>query len=164
MTKSNFWRIGTTFGLGALLLTGCATDQVQPDQGITLKPGEGIAAVVFDTLDVLSVVTLKSPDKDGVEIDVGNVGKGVTMFVYAVPAGTYCLTRFTTGFYRFYQDDPTHGICFDVVAGKVAYSGNLAPRAYGHDTRTDQNYYWPVFEKSFKQEYPKLAQYAIVTP
>lgn len=150
--------------LGVALLAGCgATDPVQPDQDLQLQPGYGIAAVVFDTLDALSVSTIKSPDTK-VEINVGYVDKGVHMFVYALPAGSYCLTRFNTDFYRFYQDDPTHGICFDVIAGKVAYSGNLAPRAYGKAVRTDQNYYWPEFEKSFKQDYPKLARYPIVTP
>lgn len=163
MMTARIWTIAV-LALTAVLLTGCGgTDPVQPDQDVQLQPGYGIGVVVFDTLDALSVATIKSPDTK-VEVDVGYVDKGVHMFVYALPAGSYCLTRFNTGFWRFHQDDPTHGICFDVVVGKVAYSGNLAPRAYGKSVRTDQNYHWAEFEKSFKQGYPKLAQYPIVTP
>lgn len=150
--------------VGLVTMVGCgSTDPVHPDQDVTLQPGYGIAAVVFDTLDVLTTVTIKSPD-NGTEVDVGSVGKGMNMYVYAVPAGSYCLTRFDTGFYRYHTNDQTHGVCFDVIAGKVAYSGNLAPRAYLEGVRTDQNYDWTGFEKVFKQDYPKLASLSIVTP
>ena len=164
MTRSRYTCIWTMIGLGTLLLAGCGTDPVQPDQDVSLQPGYGIAAVVFDNLDTLTAITIKSPDPKGGEVDISYADKGVHMFVYALPAGSYCLTHFNTSFYRFTQDDLTHGICFDVVAGKVAYSGNLAPRAVGHATRTYQNYYWSVFEKSFKDQYPKLTNYPIVTP
>ncbi len=157
-------RIWISVGLVAALLAGCGTNPVTPDQDVTLQPGYGIAAVVFDTLDVLNSVTIKSPDRNGTELAVGFVDKGVHLNVYAVPAGTYCLVKFHTAFYKITQDDPTHGVCFDVVAGKVAYSGNLAPRARGQTLWTYQNYDWPAFEKMFKEQYPKLASYPLVTP
>src|SRR6478752_3989776 len=93
-------------GLGMALLAGCgATDDalVKPDQDITLQPNQGFAAIVMDTLDSLSVTTIKSPDTK-VELDLGYVDKGIHMYVYAVPAGTYCLVRFNTGFWRFHQE------------------------------------------------------------
>jgi len=164
MNRWHLSRLCAVIGLGVLLLAGCGTDPVSPDQDVSLQPGYGVAAVVFDNLDVLTAVTIKSPDPKGGEVDISYVGKGVTMFVYTLPAGSYCLTHFNTAFYRFTQDDMTHGICFDVVAGKVAYSGNLAPRAVGRDTKTFQNYYWAAFEKSFKDQYPKLANLPIVKP
>jgi hypothetical protein len=153
----------TTIGLVAVFLAACGTDQVQPDQDVTLQPGYGIAAVVFDTLDPLNAVSVASRDNKGGQLDIGFVDKGVSLFVYAVPSGSYCLSQFHTGFYRFWTLDP-HDDCFDVVAGKVAYSGNFTPRAYGHSVRTAQNYDWPAFEKMFKEKYPKLAHYPIVTP
>jgi hypothetical protein len=158
------WRIEGLSCLAALLLAGCGLDPVKPDQEIVLQPGEGIAAVVFDTLDVLNAVTIRSPDRNGMEFGVSYVDKGVHLYVFIVPAGSYCLVKFQTSFYTITQDDPTHGVCFDVVAGKVAYSGNLSPRAHGQSLQTDQNYDWPAFEKMFKEQYPKLAQYPIVTP
>ncbi|HEY3644485.1 MAG TPA: hypothetical protein VGM16_04035 [Gammaproteobacteria bacterium] len=162
--RLNRLHIWMTLGLGSLLLTGCGTDAIQPDQEITLQSGDGIAAVVFDNLDQLTAVNIDSADGKGKDISIGLVDKGVHMFVFEVPAGSYCLTHFNTAFYRFTQNDLTHGICFDVVPGKVAYSGNFAPRAYGQSTQTNQNYDWPWFQKVFKEQYPKLAQYPIVTP
>lgn len=153
-------------GMGLAMLAGCGatTDSlVQPDQEVTLQPNQGFAAVVMDTLDALSVTTIKSPDNKDVELDLGYVDKGVHMYVYAVPAGTYCLVRFNTGFYRFHQES-SRDVCFDVVPGKVAYSGNLAPRAVGHQAITYQNYDWAAFKKMFKEQYPKLANYPIVSP
>jgi hypothetical protein len=157
--------IGVVVLSGVVMLAGCGgMDSVKPDQDVTLQPGHGIAAVVMDTLDPLNAVSIKSPDNKDVELEISHVDVGVHMSVFVVPAGSYCLTKFFTGSYVFTQDDQTHGICFDVVPGKVAYSGNLAPRAYGQNTRTDQNYNWPAFEKMFKEQYPKLANYPIVTP
>lgn len=153
------------FGACTVLLAGCGgTDSIKPDQEVVLKPGDGIAAVVFDTVDTLNTVSIDSPDHKDVEIGITVVDKGANLFVFEVPAGTYCLTRFYTGFYRYIQEDPTHGVCFDVIAGKVAYSGNFAPGVYNGRVMTYQNYNWPGFEKTFKAMYPKLASIPIVTP
>jgi hypothetical protein len=163
MTKRHHLQM--TVGLGILLLAGCGgTEPVHPDQEVALQPGDGVAAVVFDTLDSLNSIVIKSPDHKDQELSVGFVDKGIHMLVFEVPAGTYCLSKFHTGFYVFTQKDQTHGICWDVVPGKVAYSGNLAPRAYGQDVFTGQNYDWAMFKKNFKEQYPKLANFPIVTP
>lgn len=45
-------------------LAGCGLDPVQPDQEITLQPGQGIAAVVIDSLDPLNAFYIKSADND----------------------------------------------------------------------------------------------------
>ena len=151
MIRSRYTRIWMMIVSGALLLAGCGTDPVQPDQEVQLQPGYGIAAVVFDTLDTLTAIDIESPDRKGGAVSIAYVEKGVHTFVYTLPAGRYCLTHFNTSFFRFTQNDPIHGICFDVIPGKVAYSGNLAPRAYGQSTRTDQNYDWRWFEGMFKE-------------
>lgn len=154
-----------TLGLSTLLLAGCGgTEPVHPDQDLALQPGYGIEAVVFDNLDSLNSIVIRSPDHPDQEVSIGFVDKGIHMLVFEVPAGSYCLVKFHTAFYTIIQDDPTHGVCWDVVPGKVAYSGNLAPRAYGKSLRTDQNYDWAMFKKNFKDQYPKLANYPLVTP
>ena len=165
MIRLSKLRNGVMIGLCAVLLAGCGgTDAVQPDQDVTLQPGYGIAAVLFHTADQLNSVGIDSLDHKGSDLSISLVDSGVHLYVFAVPAGTYCLVRFYTGFYRFVQNDPTHGVCFDVLAGKVAYSGTLAPGTYDGAVRTDQNYDWVIFEKMFKDQYPKLANYPIVRP
>ena len=165
MTRLNYWCIGLFLSMGTVLLAGCGgTDTVQPDQTVVLQPGDGIAAVVFDTVDQLTAVSIDSADHKDAGIGISFIDKGVHLYVFVVPAGSYCLTHFNTGFYRFTQNDQTHGVCFDVVPGKVAYSGNLAPGDYNGEVMTAQNYEWPAFEKMFKEQYPKLVSYPIVTP
>lgn len=157
-------RIGAMIGLSVVLLAGCGgTDTVKPDQDVSLPPGDGIAAVLFHTADQLTAVSIDSIDHKGADIGISFVDKGLNLYVFVVPAGTYCLTRFNTGFYRFTQNE-ARGVCFDVLPGKVAYSGTLTPGSYDGGVRTDQNYDWAIFEKMFKDQYPKLASYPIVTP
>jgi len=157
-----------TLIMGLALLAGCgATDPVQPDQELTLPPGNGIAVVVVDSLDPLNGITLKSPDhKDAPDLEVGHVDKGVTMRVYVLPAGSYCVFSFFFGIHQFKEKDPDHDVCFDVIAGIVAYSGNIGPRSNGSSKSATmmQHYDWKVFESAFKVGYPKLSQYPIVTP
>lgn len=160
----NHLRVGVTIAFGMIVLSGCGgVDPVQPDQNVALQPGYGIAAVGFDTLDPLNAIDLRSADPNGVQLGVSFVDKGSHLFVFAVPAGSYCLRSFHTGFYKFWTID-SHDDCFDVVAGKVAYSGNYTPRAYGKSVQTPQMYDWAAFEKTFKDQYPKLASLPIVTP
>ena len=147
------------------VLAACGLDPVQPDQEVTLPPGDGIAAVVLDTLDPINAFYIKSPDNSAAPtIEVTHVNVGVTLFPFVVPAGRYCVTRYSFSTYDITQNHPKDGVCFDVVAGKVAYSGNLAPRGHGGGVYVDQNYDWRGFEKMWKDQYPKLAQYPIVTP
>lgn len=160
----NYPRGWTAIALAVVLLGGCGgVDPVQPDQNVALPEGYGIAAVGFDTLDSLNAIDIGASDPKGVKLGVNYVDKGVHLFVFAVPSGTYCLRSFHTGFYKFWTLNPLDD-CFDVIAGKVAYSGNYTPRAYGRSVKTPQMYDWPTFEKSFKEQYPKLANLPIVTP
>ncbi|HSC48010.1 MAG TPA: hypothetical protein VLG68_07980 [Gammaproteobacteria bacterium] len=157
--------IWVVIGLSAAFLTGCGLDPVQPDQDTNLQPDQGIAAVILDTLDPLNAIYIKSADNNSAPtIEINHVDIGVHLFAFVVPAGSYCITRYSFGNYYITQSDPKHGVCFDVIAGKVAYSGNLAPRVHGGGIYVDQNYDWPGFKKMFKEQYPKLAAYPIVTP
>lgn len=148
-----------------LMLNGCGVDAVKPGQAVALKPDQGIAAVVIDTLDPLDNITFGSPDDSNApDIVIAGVQPGKTMFVYVVPAATYCVMSFNFGRYRFIAKDLKHGTCFDVIAGKVAYSGNIGPRVYNRQVLTGQTYNWVAFRKQLKQEYPNLSGYPVVTP
>lgn len=164
MNVSRSISIPTLAGL-LLLLAGCGLDPVQPDQAITLQPGQGIAAVVIDSLDPLNAFYIKSADNESAPaIKIQHVDVGVHLYIFVVPAGSYCVTRFSSGNYSITQDDPKHGVCFYVIAGKIAYSGNLAPRGYNGKVYVDQNYEWSAFQKMLKDQYPKLVDYPVVTP
>ena len=158
-------------------VSGCGTATIEKGQQITLGPNEGIAAVVMDALNPLSQITFEGTDKGGTTIKIPSAPIGVTMYLFAVPAGHYCLSRYAAGMTEITSTDQENGDCFDVVAGKIAYSGNLAPRAFnssgtwirnqlvGYDIRTLQNFEWAAFEKRMQDEYPDLvAKYPIVTP
>lgn len=145
------------------LLAGCGLAPVERGQHVTLGPNEGIAAVVMDTLDPLNQIQLWSPTNDGKGMTIPSAPVGVSMYLFVVPAGNYCVASFWFGQRELYLKDRKQGVCFQVVAGKIAYSGNLAPRAYGpDDLRTDQNFEWGAFETKLKAEYPEVAaQYPI---
>lgn len=163
----NMFRSILILMMAGLLVTlaGCGLDPVQPDQGITLQPGQGIAAVVMDTLDPLNAIYIKSADNDRAPtIEIHHVEVGVHLFVFVVPPGSYCVTRYSYLNYYITQNDPKHGVCFYVIAGKIAYSGNLSPRSYNGKLYVDQNYNWEAFRKMLKDQYPKLAPYPVVTP
>lgn len=146
-------------------LAGCGLDPVQPDQAITLQPDQGIAAVVIDSLDPLNAIYIKSADNDRAPmIEIQHVDAGIHLFVFILPPGNYCVTRFSYRNYRITQSDPKHGVCFYVIVSKIAYSGNLAPRAYNGEVYVDQNYEWSAFQKTLRDQYPKLAGYPVVTP
>lgn len=157
-----------TFATMAVLLmslAGCGLDPVQPDQAITLQSDQGIAAVVIDSLDPLNAIYIKSADNDSAPtIEIQHVDVGIHLFVFVVPPGSYCVTRYSYGNYYITQNDPKHGVCFYVIAGKIAYSGNLAPRGYNGKVYVDQNYEWSAFQKMLRDQYPKLAGYPVVTP
>jgi hypothetical protein len=153
--------------MAGLLLAGCgATDPVQPDQDVTLPKGVGIAAVVINSRDPLTGVTFRSRDyPDAAPLQVGGVDRGITLRVFLLPAGSYCAAAFGYRDVLLKERGSDHEVCFDVIPGKVAYSGDIGPR--GDDQNRIlmfQRYNWPAFEKMFKEQYPKLAPYPIVTP
>lgn len=163
MGRIGSWCVGLA---AAIALAGCGLAPIEKGQPVKLGPNDGIAAVVIDSLDNLDQMMIQGTDKNGITLKISNAPVGLHLYVFVVPAGTYCLSRFSLGFATIEQNDQKHGVCFDVIAGKIAYSGNLAPRAYGqNDLRTDQEYDWKAFEAKLKAEYPDLAaRYPIVTP
>lgn len=172
-------RIGSlcTGLVSAITLVGCGLAPVQKGQTVTLGPNEGIAAVVTDALNVLGQVEIDGTDPKGATMKIPTAPVGVNMYLFVVPAGHYCLASYSVGMSEIAMDDTLHGDCFDVIAGKIAYSGNLAPRAFsesgtwgrgtleGYTVKTLQNFEWDSFQKNLKAEYPAIAaKYPVVTP
>lgn len=161
----------------AVMLAGCGLAPIDKRQSVSLGPNEGIAAVVTDSLNTLSQVTIEGTDPNSASMKISMAPVGVSMYLFVVPAGHYCLTQYSVGMSLVEMDDKLHGDCFDVVAGKIAYSGNLAPRAFsssgtwgkngleGYNIKTLQNFEWDAFQKKLKEEYPAVAaKYPVVTP
>ena len=161
--RMRLWTVAAT----AILVTACSTAQIKPGQAVQLKPGEGIAAVVIDSTDPIGDIQFQSRDNPDNQIRIAGLDNpGVNLFLFAVPAGTYCESVFHYGDWKFTPEGRENARCFDVLAGRTAYSGNLAPRAFGdRDVRMMQNYTWTQFENQMKRDYPDLvAKYPIVTP
>ncbi|MGE5625071.1 MAG: hypothetical protein ACM3ZT_05935 [Bacillota bacterium] len=148
-----------------VLLTGCGVDMVKPDQAVKLQPGQGIAAVVIDTLDPLDSITIDSPDNSHApSIVMESVQKGISLFVYKVPTGKYCVVSIHYGVWRITQKDPGNGACFEVTEGKVSYSGNIGPRVYGTEVRTAQAFDWKSFQEMLTHWYPNLSGIPVALP
>lgn len=165
MTKPRLLLYGL-LAAAILPICGCGVAPIERGDAVTLGPTEGIAAVVIDTLDDVTQLEVDGTDKGGVELKIPSAPKGVDMYVFAAPAGTYCLANFHYGRILIFMKDQKHGVCFDVIPGKIAYSGNIAPRAFGEGRIiTAQNYQWGWFESALNKDYPKLtAAYPVVTP
>jgi hypothetical protein len=118
------------------------------------------------SLDPLKQISINSTDKGGQTLKIPYVPAGTTLNVFATPAGTYCVAEYYFQFIRITLNDQKHGVCFDVIPGKIAYSGNITPSADSpNDIETYQTYDWKGFEAKLKSEYPTLAaQYPIVKP
>jgi hypothetical protein len=148
-----------------MLIGGCSLAPVSQDEAVTLKPNEGIAVLIFQTLDPINGITFKSPDNNDISaLDIDRVLPGTHMLVFILPEATYCLISYHYMDYIITQNDQKHGDCFDVVAGKIAYSGDLVPGMKGGVPVVLQDYQWAAFKKRLGDEYPKLASYPIVAP
>ena len=164
-TTNRIATLAVMLGL-ATLLPGCGLAPIEQGQQVSLGPNEGVAAVVIDSLDLLSQISFDAVGHDAKPLAITDAPKGISLYVFVVPAGTYCSSGFHFGNWSFHSIDPHHTGCFDVIAGKIAYSGNIAPRAVGpNDIRTYQNYDWRGFEEMLKKQYPDIAaKYPLVTP
>src|SRR5882724_1646486 len=151
--------------LGASLLAGCAVlnsqPPITPGQSAQLQPGEGIAALVMDTLDPVTQVLLVSTDDKGPTLDLPSMPAGRTLALFPVPTGVYCLKQFSYGRYRFYSKKLELG-CFQVTEGHISYSGSIKPTA-GRDPATgedgamiEQAYEPAIFMALLKQQYPQV--------
>src|SRR5690242_4717087 len=112
----------TSIAAATLALVACSVAPLQRDQAVELAPGQGLAAVMFDALDPLTHVIIEGRHGPTLVIDAVPVGRSI--YLFPVPAGTYCFTRFRTGEWEF-TGKRGELACFAVEAGKLSYSGTL---------------------------------------
>lgn len=143
--------------MGAVFLAGCSNLQpIQQDQPLLLAAGDGIAAVQFDTLDHLTQAQIVSAQPDGKTLDIPDVPVGQSTYLFEVPAGRYCLQRFSYGGYLIFHKGEYVG-CFVVPAGEVGFSGIFSPRAEGGGIVAGQNLDVTSAKAELKRDFPHIA-------
>ena len=158
-------RIWVWFAALALLaaLNACGTAPIQHDQAVHLQAGQGLMAVVMDTLDPITQVIIGPKQKDGATIDIPSVPAGLNVYLYPVPAGDYCFVAFQYASWHF-TSDPDHPLCFQVKAGELGYSGSLAPRVEGGRVISHQDMDLEGFRTLLAEHYPIIAKQFLPPP
>lgn len=139
-----------------LSMVGCGTAPLQQDQPVYLQPGQGLAAITFDTLDSLNQVIIE-PKAGGSKLDVTSVPVGKNIYLFPVPAGQYCFTRFEYGRWSFTAKQGDMA-CFEVQTGELSYSGTLAPRVEDGVVMTHQVMDVAGFRALLAGRYPIIAK------
>jgi hypothetical protein len=140
----------------AAILSACATAPLPQDQSVTLWPDQGLAAVMIDTLDPISQVTFQQQGGGG-KLIVAAVPPGIGLYLFPTRAGRYCMTRFYYANFDFAADKGALQ-CFQVLAGKLSYSGTLAPRVEDGKPVTRQVLDPQGFRVVLEQRYPTVAK------
>ena len=148
------WRV--VVGALVALLSACATAPLPQDQAVTLWPDQGLAAVMIDTLDPITLVTFQQQD-GGNKLIVASVPPGIGLYLFPIRAGRYCMTRFHYANFDFAAEKSALQ-CFQVTAGKLSYSGTLAPRVEGGKPVTHQVQDPQGFRVLLEHQYPQVAK------
>ncbi|HEV2109904.1 MAG TPA: hypothetical protein VGT99_01010 [Gammaproteobacteria bacterium] len=143
--------------MGAFVLGGCSSVQpIQQDQPLLLAAGDGIAAVQFDTLDMLTQVQFVSAQAGGKTLNIPSVPVGRSTYLFEVPAGRYCLQRFSYGNYLL-SNKGDYADCFVVRAGEVGFSGIYSPRAQNGQVVAGQDLDVADAKAALRRDYPHIA-------
>lgn len=147
------------------LLAACSNVQpIQQDQPILLAKGDGLAAVVMNTMDPLSEVFVRPAASGGTTLEIPSVPVGRTIFLFEVKAGNYCLQQFHFGEIEFFGQGADVE-CFVVPEGQLGYSGDLMPRVNNRQVFIHQDYDFDSFRALLRRDYPKIAaQFAPQAP
>jgi hypothetical protein len=139
----------------AALLCGCAAAPLQHDQTVSLGSDQGLAAVMIDTLDPLTEVAFRQPD-GGRKLVVAAVPAGINIYLFPIRAGRYCMTGFHFANLDFKMGGAPE--CFQVSAGRLSYSGTLAPRVEDGRPVTHQVMDLQGFRVLLGEQYPTIAR------
>ena len=140
----------------AALLGACAGAPLPQDQSVTLYPDQGLAAVMIDTLDPITQVTFQQQG-GGSKLIVAAVPPGIGLYLFPTRAGRYCLIRFHYANFDFAAEKRALQ-CFQVTAGRLSYSGTLAPRVEEGKPVTRQVQDPQGFRVLLEQRYPRVAK------
>lgn len=143
--------------VAVMALSGCSSLQpLQQDQPLVLDKGQGIAVVQMNTLDDMSNVQLVAENGDGATLDIPTVPVGKSLYLFVVPAGSYCMQRFNYGRILIFNKGEKNG-CFQVPAGQLGFSGEFEPRGQGGGVYMGQNLDVAASQAALKQAYPRVA-------
>ncbi|HLW75244.1 MAG TPA: hypothetical protein VKT74_09270 [Gammaproteobacteria bacterium] len=140
-----------------LALTACGVTPIRQDLMVHLSQGQGLAAVMLDTYDPLSLVTIEPRSAGGSDFNIPAVPVGSNIYVFAVPAGHYCFTSYQYGQWKMSGKSGELG-CFDVPTGGLGYSGTLAPRVENGKVVTHQVMDPAGFRALLTARYPVIAK------
>lgn len=139
------------------LLAACSSLQpIQQDQPILLAKGDGLAAIVMNTMDPVSEVFVRPAASGGTTMEIPSVPVGRTIYLFEVKAGNYCLQQFHFGQIEFFGQG-ANVECFVVPEGQLGYSGDLAPRVNDRQVYIHQDYDFDSFRTLLQHDYPKIA-------
>lgn len=153
-------RLSIALAVLTLGISGCSTNQAIEDKMPQLQPGQGIAAVVIDTDQDISQVSMIPITGTGHELLIPSVPTGEHLYLFVAAAGTYCMHHFNAGSHLF--DAKSDDQCFAVDAGKISYGGvytpfvgfNFSLATVGAVSQDDD---WDSFWKLMKATYPNIA-------
>lgn len=159
VARGGFMKTYAKLAAGAMLLglAACGVAPIQQDQPVHLQPGQGLMAVMLDTLDPLSQVIIDPGASGGANFRISAVPIGKSIYLFAAPAGHYCFTRYRYGRWEMYGKGGELG-CFDVPAGGLGYSGTLAPRVENGRVVTHQVMDAAGFRTLLTALYPVIAR------
>jgi len=137
-----------------VLLQACTPTAVNPTQPLELGPGEGYAAIQLD-LHEPNRELLFASSVTGQNIQIDNVPAGKSLYLFAVPAGHYCMSMFfIVGEQRIYPHDLK---CFDVLPGKLAFTGYLSPAVIYGNIEVGQIRDDAAGQAELRKLYPQIA-------
>jgi hypothetical protein len=109
------------------LLASCASKNLVKPSDPPLLQNEGYLALAFDTKDKLRTFKIYGESKDTTDIHISSIPYGSSFFMFKVPAGKYCVRKFST--HGLEVTITKGGACVDVEAGKINYPGHIMPRS-----------------------------------
>lgn len=152
-----------------MLLAGCATETVPAASNPDLAAGDGLMAVGFDKDDSPIHWALISSAGSHSSVRVTNVAQGLSMYLYEVKAGKYCLDEYSAGGSTFRAKSGDGVLCATVRPGHLTYFGHLSPaRKAGPVSFSNgrvqmkytgdifQTYQFELFYEELRQAYPAV--------
>jgi hypothetical protein len=140
-----------------LVLAGCSTvAPIGQDQPVTLAKDEGLAAVQMDTIDPFMYIQFAPAFDDGQVLEIPSAPVGKSLYLFKARAGRYCLEKMMFGGIVLWPYGNERN-CFEVPAGRIGFSGYLAPRAIQGKIQVLQPLDVVSGEEQLRRTYPRVA-------
>jgi hypothetical protein len=149
----------------AALLSACTTIKPIEDTPPHLGPGQGIAAVTVFNDKYVSRLDMGAISGNGAPLLIQAMPEGMHVYLFVAAAGTYCAHSFIWHDFVF-NTDSSHE-CFEVLPGKMSYSGVYSVVAGSSGNYVSGNLLqqddWDAFTALLEREYPNIAAATFAT-